>query len=457
MTTSSFDLQVRIEEWRAFMGKHAALRASDHDELESHLRDLVDELVAKGLRADEAFLIATKRIGSLHEVSREYAEVHSQRLWRHLVFADASTATATTWHGYKELLIVMLLAVLAALTVKLPELWGWSLQDDADIWSYARNLTVFAFPFISAYWVWKRQLGVIGSAIVAITVLSASLIMNLYPFVETSHTGALAVMHLPIALWFLVGVLYSGDYWRSLSRRMDFIRFSGEFAIYYVLIALGGAVLTGLTLGLYAFIGYDMEWLAEAWLIPCGAAGAIVVAAFLVEAKQNAIENIAPVLARIFSPLVAATLFFFLVTMLLSGYAFDVQREVLIVLDLMLVLVLGLVLYTVSSRDPSAPIGLFDRLQLALIVIALLVDIFALLAIADRIWSMGFTPNRVAALGENIVLFVSLSGYAWFYWQFITQQRGFHALERWQTGFIPIFALWAAVVVLLFPLLFGFN
>lgn len=457
MTTNSFDLEVRIQEWREFLSKHAAMQAQDHDELESHLRDLVDDMEAKGLRKDEAFLIATKRIGSLHEVSREYAEVHSQRLWRHLVFADASTPSTATWYGYKEFVVIIVLAALAALTVKLPELWGWSLQDDADIWNYARNLSWFAFPFIGAYWVWKRDLGVVGSAIIAVTLVSTSLVMNLYPFAATSHTGALAVMHLPIILWFVVGVLYTGDYWDSLSRRMDFVRFSGEFAIYYVLIALGGAVLTGLTLGLYAFIGYDMEWLAEAWLIPCGAAGAIVVAAFLVEAKQNAIENIAPVLARIFSPLVAASLFFFLATMLLSGQAFDVQREVLIVLDLMLVLVLGLVLYTVSSRDPSAPIGLFDRLQLGLILIALLVDSFALLAIADRIWTMGFTPNRVAALGENLVLFVSLCGYAWFYHQFITQRRGFHALERWQTGFIPVYVLWAGIVVVVFPLLFAFK
>lgn len=456
MTTNSFELEERIADWRTFLTKHAALNTNDQDELESHLRDVIDDLLAKGLRSDEAFLIATKRIGRLHDVSREYAEVHSQRLWRHLVFADTTEAGAATFAGYKELIIVIMLACCAALMVKLPELWGWSLQDDADSWFYARNFALFAFPFIAAYWVWKRQLGLLGSAIVAITVLSASLIMNLMPFSMTSHTGALALMHLPIVLWFVVGVLYSGDYWQSMARRMDFVRFSGEFAIYYVLIALGGAVLTALTLGLYGFIGYDMEWLAEAWLIPCGAAGAVVIAAFLVEAKQSAIENIAPVLARVFTPLVTATLFFFLLTMLLSGQAFDVQREVLIVLDLMLVLVLGLVLYSVSSRDPSAPVGVIDRLQLALIVVALLVDIFALLAIADRILSMGFTPNRVAALGENLVLFVSLCGYAWFYRQFISQRRGFLALERWQTAYIPVYALWALVVVVLFPLIFGF-
>ncbi|RUO63127.1 permease prefix domain 1-containing protein [Pseudidiomarina insulisalsae] len=457
MTTSSFDMDARIAEWRAFLAKHAAFDSDDHDELESHLRDHIDALTQSGLQQDEAFLIATKRLGRLHDVSREYAEVHSQRLWRHLVFSDASGSSGTGWLGYRELLMVMLLALAAALMVKLPELGGWSLTDDSDGWFYARNLTLFAFPFIGIYWVWKRELGGYGVTLVLGTVLVVSLLLNLYPLVPESDTGVLAVLHLPLVLWFIVGVLYTGDYWRSLSRRMDFIRFSGEFAIYYVLIALGGAALTGLTLGLYAFIGYDVEWLAQAWMIPCGAAGAVVVAAFLVEAKQSAIENIAPVLARIFTPLVAFILMVYLLTMLFGAQTFAVQREALILLDLMLVLVLGLVLYSVSSRDTVMPVGVFDYLQLALIIVALIVDLVALVAISDRILSMGLSPNRVAALGENLILFVSLSGYAWFYYQFVTHKRGFYALERWQTGYVPVYALWAAVVVLIFPPLFNFS
>src|SRR5688572_31940123 len=42
--------------------------------------------------------------------------------------------------------------------------------------------------------------------------------------------------------------------------------------------------------------GTNAEWLAEQWLIPCGAMGALIVASWLVEAKQSVIENMAPVL-----------------------------------------------------------------------------------------------------------------------------------------------------------------
>src|SRR5688500_11182936 len=96
-----------------------------------------------------------------------------------------------------------------------------------------------------------------------------------------SHTGVLAVMHLPIALWLIVGIAYAGRAPFAGSRRMDFVRFSGELAIYYVLIALGGGVLTGFTLMMFSAIGANAEWAAQGWIIPCGAMGAVVVAAWL--------------------------------------------------------------------------------------------------------------------------------------------------------------------------------
>jgi len=207
---------------------------------------------------------------------------------------------------------------------------------------------------------------------------------------------------------------------------------------------------------MFSFIGINAEWFVQLWLIPCGAMGAVVVAGWLVEAKQSAMENMAPVLTRLFTPMFTALLLMFLVTMLVTERTFDIQREVLIGLDLMLVLVLGLVLYAVSSRDPSAPVNYFDKLLLLLIVSALAVDILALGSIVGRIHGMGFTPNRVAALGENLILLVSLAGFAWHMLKFIRKQAGFHSVEKWQTGYIPVYAGWALVVVVLFPLLFNF-
>jgi heme A synthase len=88
--------------------------------------------------------------------------------------------------------------------------------------------------------------------------------------------------------------------------------------------------------------------------------GAVIVGAWLVEAKQSVIENMAPVLTRLFTPLFTVTLLVFLATMAWTGRGIDIERDVLIAFDLLLVLVLALLLYSVSARDPQAPPGAFD-------------------------------------------------------------------------------------------------
>jgi hypothetical protein len=199
------------------------------------------------------------------------------------------------------------------------------------------------------------------------------------------------------------------------------------------------------------------DWLASGWLVPCGAGGAVIIGSWLVEAKQSVIESMAPVLTRLFTPLFTIALLVFLGTVAWTGSAIDIKREVLISFDLLLVAVVGLVLYAVSARDPQAPPDFFDRLQLLLVISALAVDALTLAAIAGRINEFGFTPNRVAALGENLILLVNLLWSGWLYVQFLRGSKPFAALERWQTSYLPVYSAWAAVVVILFPPLFAFG
>jgi len=74
-----------------------------------------------------------------------------------------------------------------------------------------------------------------------------------------------------------------------------------------------------------------------------------------------------------------------------------------------------------------------------------------------RIGELGFTPNRTVALGLNLVLLVNLAGAAWLSVRFLRGRIAFHRLERWQTAYLPVFALWAATVVAVLPPLFAFS
>lgn len=446
-------LEEQIGQWRSYLHRRQAIRSVDVTELEDHLRETIALLVDAGLADDEAFLVAVKRMGEFDALSREFAREHSERLWKQLIMvspASGDPAAQARIHAFAA----FALAAAAAVAIKLPALFGLQLHRDAGF--YARNLALFVLPLLAAYFAWKRGLGLRTCAGLAAAFVVAGVFANVYPFATSGYTEGLTMLHLPIALWLVVGIAYAGGRWGESAARMDFIRFSGELFIYYVLIALGGAVLSAFMAMIFKSIGIDVEAFFQSWLLPCGAMGAVVIASWLVEAKQSVIENMAPVLTRVFTPLFAAVLITFLGALLWTGRGIDIQRNMLIAFDLLLVVVLGLVLYAISARDPGAPAGVFDRLQVVLLISALLADVVALWAIAARITEFGFSPNRIAALGENVILLVNLAWSTVLYAGFLRGRIPFPRLERWQTAYVPVYATWAAIVVVVFPPVFGY-
>ncbi|MGH3910341.1 MAG: permease prefix domain 1-containing protein, partial [Pseudonocardiaceae bacterium] len=267
------ELEAQFAQWRHYVQRRRALQQSDADELEDHLRGSVDELVAAGLRADEAFLVAVKRMGSLDDLSREFAREHSERLWKQLVLTGETDSPVAQTRSRRDLLAMVICAAGAAASVKVPELFGMSLEQDAAF--YGPNAGLFALPWLAAFLAWRRQArpALVGT-LVALFALGA-VAANVYPLAEASQSVVITSIHLPIALWLVVGLAYVADDWRSSRRRMDFIRFTGEWFVYLVLIALGGGVLIGFTVGTFNAIGIDPEKFVTQWVLPCGVAGAV--------------------------------------------------------------------------------------------------------------------------------------------------------------------------------------
>jgi hypothetical protein len=452
-------VEEQIEAWRSHLRRSRAVTAPDAEELEDHLREQIASLGERGLSDDEAFLVAVKRMGAVDVLTREFAREHSDRLWKQLVLSGdgwGGGAESPASYGSRRMWVALTLAVAAGVAIKVPGLFAIHFADEGMF--YPLNIGFFILPFIAAYFGWERPLPRSTWMALAAAFVLAAIVVNAFPFSPSpgSDTEVLTALHLPIALWLVVGVAYVGGRWRGSEKRMDFVRFTGELFIYFVLIALGGGVLIALTFGLFTAIGLDPEPLVSGWIAPSGAAGAAVIATWLVEAKQSVIENMAPVLARIFVPLFTLMLLAFVLTMAWTGRSFDVEREILIIFDLLLVVVFGLVLYSISARDPLAPPGLLDWLHLALVGTALVVDVLALWAIGTRISDLGFTPNRLAALGMNVVLLVNLAGSALLYARFVRGGAAFTRVWDWQTSYLYVIAAWAAVVAFLFPPLFGF-
>jgi uncharacterized membrane protein len=77
----------------------------------------------------------------------------------------------------REAIVVLALALAAAVLIKLPELFGYTLEANPEF--YARNASLAVLPLVAGYFAWKRGLaGRTIGVLVAVFVLAA-LVINL--------------------------------------------------------------------------------------------------------------------------------------------------------------------------------------------------------------------------------------------------------------------------------------
>jgi hypothetical protein len=452
-------LDTDIALWRSAVTRDSAVDSADADELEGHLREQIAELVDVGLSDGEAFQIAVQRLGRVDQLTAEFAREHGERLWKQLTLST----TRDLADRRRPLLEMIVFAAIAVVVIQfarvlagLPGTTGMQFMGEPIAQWFPRNLGLLVLPVLAGYFAWRRRLPLRTVLIGAAVVVGVAVLVNVYPFAANSQTELLVAIHLPVLLWFVVGAAYLGGETMSM-RRMEFVRFTGEWAIYWVLLALGGGVLMGLTALLLEPIAPGAIEDVTRWVLPSGGAAAVIVAAWLVEAKKGVIENLAPVLTTMFTPLFAAMLIVATVVYVAAGVDRDFDRDLLIVFDVLLLVVLGLVLYALSARDATKPAGALDVIRLIAVGAALLLDVLVVGSMLARIAEFGFTPNRVAALGLNLILVVNLAITAWLLGRTLARRASGGALERWQTGYLPVFGAWAGIVVLLIPVLFAFS
>jgi len=438
-----------MQEWRTAVRRNKAVDESDAAELEGHLRDAMTDLEGAGLSSDEAFLIAVRRVGTVDALTAEFAREHSDRLWKQLVVAPTADPRPSSWP------VMLIFAVVAAVAVQVARIAsGFPYTQRGAEW-FLRDVSLFVLPVLAAYFVVVRRMPWRRILPLAVIVAVLALAVNLFPYHGDRATELVVGIHLPVVLWFVVGVAYLGGEWRSSDRRMDFLRFTGEWIVYYALIALAGGVLVALMEGVLSLVSPDVAANAYIWVVPSGAAGAVLVAAWLVEAKKSVIENIAPVLTAIFTPIFAAMLLVTTAIYAATAFGRTFDRNSLSLFDALLIVVVGLVIYGISARSTRRA-GLMDALRLTAVVAAVLLDLLVLVAMLARIGEFGFTVNRVTALGLNLVLLVDLVVTAVIIVRMLSHRTPVLALERWQTSYLLVIGAWVTVAVLVLPPVFGF-
>jgi len=380
-------------------------------------------------------------------------QVWRERLYFQSPTAEAEASSSGRWR-LRDIGWVLVISLAAGTLAKLPHFFS-SLNEEQF---YLRNLGgILAGALICYFCVQKwQQMKQSGTLLLAL-LGGALLYLNLLPDQPKSQSLLLACLHLCFFFWSLVGVAFLAGAWRNLGGRMEYIRYNGELLIYCTIIAIGGVVLTGLTLALFGLIDLKIENWYMRNVVIYGAMGAPLVATLLVEKIVGNRFRIAPVLAKVFTPLFFLTVIVYLLAMILKHKSPFTDRDFLIAFNGLLVMVLGLCVFSISEREAGNSSRVLDLMNTGLVAATLIIDIIALIAILFRLTSYGFTPNRVAVLGANILIFGHLAGIVYHYIRVITQSTPFRSLENWVAGYIPIYAIWCLLVAVVFPPLFSYR
>ena len=347
----------------------------------------------------------------------------------------------------KDFLVMGLLAIVAGLCTRV--ILHFAEQQAIS----PVNLVFGILPFMAAYFLYnntpkKNVLYTLGSLfLISVTYL------NTLPL-EQKDSIILAYLHLPIFLWVLLGLAFTGNEYGIGSKRLAYLKFNGEFCILYASMAISGMLLTALTMQLFNFMGMDISEFYFENVVLFGAAALAIVASYLVSRNLKLAKNIAPYIAKIFSPLVLVTLLVYLVTVLYVGKNPFLDRNFLIVFNGILLCVLAVTIFSITESSTDEKKTISDYINFALIGLALIIDSVALSAIVFRLSSFGISPNRIAVLGVNILIWANLIWIMFSYIRFLKNKTGPSTIQDAVTKYLPIYGLWAALVTFTFPLIF---
>ncbi|NDC78414.1 MAG: hypothetical protein EBZ67_11155 [Chitinophagia bacterium] len=347
---------------------------------------------------------------------------------------------------------VAIAVAIAGTILKLPEVFQMKEED-----FYPRNLSFSVLPLLMAYFVWKQGLGWKERLWIFVPVALAAVHINLLPRDLGSDTLTLACIHLPLLLWGLLGFAYAGRPFGAVEPRVAYLRFNGDLIVMSAVLAIAAGIFSAITIGLFSLIGVDINTFYGKWVIVYGAPGIPILATLLVRSNPQLVGRVSPIVARIFTPLVGLMLLAFLIAMGVQGKDPYRDREFLLIFNILLIGVMAIVLFSVGEASRAVS-GRFNLVMLfVLSALAAINNAIALSAIAYRLFEFGWTPNRIAVLGGNVLIMVHLLGVCRALWQWLSVAGGQDDVDRVIGRYLPLYVAWTVVVVFALPHLFQYR
>lgn len=276
-----------------------------------------------------------------------------------------------------------------------------------------------------------------------------------------SKSGAasvtLSLIHIPLVLLSLLALTFLGAEWRSSTKRILFIRYLGEMMIYAAILLLGGIVLTFLTFALFSLVHINIEHWYMSYVVVFGLTASPLVATCLYDAVLKRESRLATIVSTIFAPLILITACIYMFATITQGKSASYDRNFLITINGLMIIVLATIIYSLIGSTSFENRKLSHIVNISLVTVALLINAYSLSAMLFRWAEYGVTPNRVAVIGENILMSAHLIRIFKYYIPHIAQKCSLERLLNAVTGHIPLYSAWSALMAFGLPLIFGFK
>lgn len=352
----------------------------------------------------------------------------------------------------KDVLFLIAGALITGFIAKIPQFFGL-IEDEY----YAKNLSFIVAPILVLFFAWKNNLSTKKVIIPFTIIIVSAFYINLLPSVESNNSLILACMHLPIFLWSVVGYSFiEGDLTKN-NLKINYLKFNGDLLVMSALLVLAGGLFSGITLGLFNLIEVKVDQFYFNYVVIGGLSSIPLIATYLVQTNPSLVNKISPLIAKIFTPFVFITVLTFLITLISTGKNIYSDRNFLLIFNVLLIGVMAIILFSVTeaTKNDSNKFSLLILLMLAALTVV--VNGIALSAIIFRLAEFGVTPNRLAVLGANLLIFINLIGVTLKLFQVLSKKEPIEKVGQSIAGFIPYYSLWAFIVSFLFPILFQYK
>ena len=354
-----------------------------------------------------------------------------------------------------DILFLIVTCAITGFLIKIPQLFDIGLNDYLF---YEKNAGLIVFFGLSLYaFLTKDSIKTKQILITCSVFIISAVYINFLPSIGDSHSRNLAYIHLPLMIWCLYGLVFIDFNTTDKTKRIDYIKYNGDLAILGAIILIAGGILAGVTLGLFSAIDLKIERFYLDYIVLCGLVSAPIVATYIIRKYPFVTNKIAPIIATIFSPLVLITLIVYLISILVTGKDPYNDRDFLIIFNLMLLGVMGIVVFSISETSINRKQRFNEMTLFALSIITLIIDLVALSAILYRLGEYGFTPNRTAVLGSNLLIFGNLLLIMIDLYRVNFKNKEIKQVELTIAKYLPVYILWTIFVVFGLPWIFGLK